>query len=95
LRAARLSREIKAGALHVGRVSVVPAWRGRGLAGALIKACEGEAKRRALARMTLRVRLELPENERLFERLGFERRALDAHDGFDQPTQAVMEKRLA
>src|SRR5271166_1087697 len=32
--------EIKAGALHVGRVSVVPAWRGRSLAGALIKACE-------------------------------------------------------
>jgi GNAT superfamily N-acetyltransferase len=87
--------EIKADALHVGRVSVAPAWRGRGLAGALIKACESEAGRRGLARMTLRVRLELPENERLFERLGFERRALDAHDGFDKPTQAVMEKLLA
>jgi GNAT superfamily N-acetyltransferase len=87
--------EAKGDALHVGRVSVVPAWRGRGLAGALIKACESEAKRSALAWMTLRVRLELPENERLFERLGFERRALDAHDGFDQPTQAVMEKLLA
>ena len=87
--------EIKAGALHVGRVCVVPGWRGRGLAGALVEACEGEAGRRGLARMTLRVRLELPENERLFERLGFERRALDAHDGFDKPTQAVMEKLLA
>jgi GNAT superfamily N-acetyltransferase len=87
--------EIKAGGLHVGRVSVVPVWRGRGLAGALIKACESEAKRRALARMTLRVRLELPENERLFERFGFERRAVDAHEGFDQPTQAVKEKLLA
>jgi GNAT superfamily N-acetyltransferase len=87
--------EIKAGALHVGRVSVVPAWRGRSLAGALIGACESEANRRGLARMTLRVRLELPENERLFERFGFERRELDAHEGFDKPTQAVMEKRLA
>jgi GNAT superfamily N-acetyltransferase len=87
--------EIKAGALHVGRVSVAPAWRGRSLAGALIAACESEAKRRGLMRMTLRVRLELPENERLFERFGFERRELDAHDGFDKPTQAVMEKRLA
>ena len=86
--------EIKAGALHVGRVSVVPAWRGRSLAGALIGACESEANRRGLARMTLRVRLELPENERLFERFGFERCELDAHEGFDQPTQAVMEKRL-
>jgi predicted N-acetyltransferase YhbS len=87
--------EIKAGALHVGRVSVAPAWRGRRLAGALIRACESEARRRGLARMTLRVRLELPENESLFERFGFERRGLDAHDGFDKPTQAVMEKRLA
>jgi GNAT superfamily N-acetyltransferase len=87
--------EIKAGALHVGRVSVVPAWRGRGLAGALIAACESEARRGGLGRMTLRVRLQLPENERLFKRMGFERRAVDAHDGFEQPTQAVMEKRLA
>jgi GNAT superfamily N-acetyltransferase len=87
--------EIKAGALHVGRVSVVPAWRGRSLAWALIATCESEAKRRGLMRMTLRVRLELPENERLFERFGFERRELEAHDGFDKPTQAVMEKRLA
>lgn len=87
--------EIKAGALHVGRVSVVPARRGRGLADALVKACESEANRAGLARMTLRVRLELPENESLFERLGFERRALDAHDGFDKLTQAVMEKLLA
>ncbi len=87
--------EIKAGALHVGRVSIVPAWRSRGLAGALVKACESEARRRGLARMTLRVRLQLPENERLFERMGFERRAVDAHDGFDRPSQAVMEKRLA
>ncbi len=45
--------------------------------------------------MTLRVRLELPENERLFERFGFERRELGAHEGFDAPTQAVMEKSLA
>jgi predicted N-acetyltransferase YhbS len=87
--------EIKARALHVGRVSVIPAWRGRGLAGALIKACESEARLRRLTRVTLRVRLELPENERLFERVGFERRELDAHEGFDRPTQAVMEKLLA
>jgi len=87
--------EAKGGALHVGRVSVVPAWRGRGLAGALIARCEREAKRRRVGRMTLKVRLALPENERLFERFGFARRELDTHEGFDKPTQAVMEKRLA
>lgn len=82
-------------ALHVGRVSVHPAFRGRGLARSLIAACEEEAKRRAIERMTLKTRLELPENERLFERCGFSRRELEAHEGFDELTTALMEKRLA
>jgi GNAT superfamily N-acetyltransferase len=87
--------EAKGDALHVARVSVLPAWRGRGLARSLIAACEEEAKRRAIERMTLKTRLELPENERLFERCGFVRRELEAHEGFDKPTTALMEKRLA
>ena len=70
-------------ALHVARVSVLPAWRGRGLAGSLIAACEEEAKRRRIERMTLKTRLEFPENGRLFERCGFARRDLQAHEGFD------------
>jgi GNAT superfamily N-acetyltransferase len=87
--------EANGDALHVARVSVLPAWRGRGLAGSLIAACEEEAKRRRIERMTLKTRLELPENERLFERCGFARRDLEAHEGFDSPTTVLMEKRLA
>jgi GNAT superfamily N-acetyltransferase len=87
--------EANGDALHVARVSVLPAWRGRGLARSLIAACEEEAKRRRIGRMTLKTRLELPENERLFERCGFARRELEAHEGFDKPTTALMEKRLA
>jgi GNAT superfamily N-acetyltransferase len=87
--------EAKRDALHVGRVSVLPAWRGRGLGRSLITQCEGEAKRRRIERMTLKTRLELPENERLFERCGFARRELETHEGFDKPTTALMEKRLA
>jgi hypothetical protein len=45
--------------------------------------------------MTLKTRLELPENERLFERCGFARREVEAHAGFEAPTTAVMEKVLA
>ena len=81
-------------AFRIGRVSVLPSWRRRGLARALIAACGTEAKGRGLKRMSLRVRLELPENERLFERYGFERRGVDAHPGFDAPTQAMMEMDL-
>jgi GNAT superfamily N-acetyltransferase len=87
--------EANGDALHVARVSVLPAWRGRGLAGSLIAACEEEAKRRRIECMTLKTRLELPENERLFERCGFARRDLEAHEGFDSPTTVLMEKRLA
>jgi ribosomal protein S18 acetylase RimI-like enzyme len=82
-------------ALHVARVSVAPGARGRGLVRSLIAACETEARRRGLRRMTLKTRLELPENGRLFERFGFARRGLEAHPGLETPTIAVMEKILA
>ena len=68
-------------ALHVARVSVAPRARGRGFVRSLIAACETEARRRGLRRMTLKTRLELPENERLFKRCGFARREVEAHPG--------------
>jgi GNAT superfamily N-acetyltransferase len=82
-------------ALHVARVSVALQRRGRGVARSLIAACENEARERGIRRMTLKTRLELPENERLFERCGFARREVEAHAGFEGPTTAVMEKVLA
>ncbi len=44
--------------------------------------------------MTLKTRLELRENERLFESCGFARREIEAHPGFET-TIAVMEKVFA
>jgi GNAT superfamily N-acetyltransferase len=82
-------------ALHVARVSVAPERRGRGIARSLIAACENEAKERGMRRMTLKTRLELPENERLFEHCDFARREVEAHPGFEAPTTAVMEKAIA
>jgi ribosomal protein S18 acetylase RimI-like enzyme len=78
----------------MSRVSVAPRARGRGFVRSLIAACETEARRRGLRRMTLKTRLELPENERLFERCGFARREVEAHPEFKTPTIAVMEKVL-
>ena len=82
------------GALFIGRVSVLPAWRGRGIARALLAAGEAEVRRRGLARMTLRVRLALEENQRLFAGFGFEPAGQGAHPGCREPTFLVMEKRL-
>jgi GNAT superfamily N-acetyltransferase len=81
-------------ALHVARVSVAPRARGRGIARSLIAACETETRLRGLRRMTLKTRLELPENERLFERCGFARQEVEAHPGFEPPTTALMVKVL-
>jgi ribosomal protein S18 acetylase RimI-like enzyme len=81
-------------AFHVVRVSVAPGARGRGFVRSLIAACETEARRRGVRGMTLKTRLELAENERLFERCGFARREIEAHPGFETPTTAVMEKIL-
>jgi predicted N-acetyltransferase YhbS len=52
-------------ALHVARVSVAPEARGRGIVHSLIAACEAEARRSGVGRITLKTRLELHENERL------------------------------
>ena len=81
-------------ALHVARVSVAPRERGRGIARSLIAACEAKARALRFRRMTLKTRLELPENEGLFEHCGFARREVEAHPGFEGPTTAVMEKIL-
>jgi GNAT superfamily N-acetyltransferase len=85
---------LDADAFHVARVSVAPTARGRGFVRSLMAACETEARRSGARRMTLKARLELPENERLFERCGFARREVEAHPGFETPTIAVMEKVL-
>jgi len=84
----------KEGALYLGRVCVLPAWRGRGIARALLAAGEAEARRRGLARLTLRVRLALAENQRVFAAFGFAPAGRGAHPGYAAPTFLVMEKRL-
>ena len=82
------------GARYIGRVSVAPGWRGRGIARALLTAGEAEARRRGLKRMTLRVRLALDENRRLFAGFGFAPVGQGAHPDYREPTFLVMEKRL-
>ncbi len=86
--------QVDGDALLVGRVCAMPECRGRGLTSRLIAACESAARARGLARLRLRVRLELPENERLFSREGFVRVRTEAHPGFDAPTVAILEKPL-
>ena len=57
--------------LYVGRVAVLPAHRGRGVATALMAWCERLAVERGLSEVRLGVRLGLARNEALYRRLGY------------------------
>jgi predicted N-acetyltransferase YhbS len=83
-----------AATLYLGRLAVLPSWRGRGIARALIAFVESEARRRGLSRVRLSVRIALPDNQRLFKACGFAETGREAHPGFAEPTQIHMEKRL-
>jgi predicted N-acetyltransferase YhbS len=80
--------------LYLGRLAVLPPWRGRGVARALMGEGEAEARRRGLPRLHLRVRLALDDNWRLFSACGFRAIEQGAHPGYAAPTYAVMEKLL-
>lgn len=82
------------GSLYVGRVSVHPEHRRRGIARMLMDECEREARRRGLARMHLAVRLPLVDNRRLFTSCGFVETGVQTHPGFSEPTSVSMERRL-
>ncbi|HEX2889860.1 GNAT family N-acetyltransferase [Vineibacter terrae] len=80
--------------LYFGRLSVPLDQRRHGVAGALIRFVEDEARRRECAGIVLGVRLALPENQRLFARHGFAEVSRHAHDGYAQPTWIKMRKHL-
>jgi ribosomal protein S18 acetylase RimI-like enzyme len=80
--------------LYLGRLAVLPPWRGRGAARALIGEGETEARRRGLRRLRLRVRLALEENRRLFLACGFKESERGVHPGYAEATYLVMEKAL-
>ena len=80
--------------LYFGRLAVVPAARGQGIARKLIEAVDDEARRRELSGVRLGVRTVLTENQRLFTALGYIETSREAHEGFDHPTSINMRKVL-
>jgi GNAT superfamily N-acetyltransferase len=84
----------KEGGLYMGRLSVRPDWRGRGLARRLVACAEAEARRRRLPRLHLAVRLALAGNRALFAACGFHETSLHCHPGYSEPTFVDMEKML-
>jgi ribosomal protein S18 acetylase RimI-like enzyme len=78
--------------VYLGRLSVLPAYRGRGLAARLVGEVEALAAAAGRPRVRLGVRLALPQNREFFERLGYRQVGLDSHAGKTVPTFAWLEK---
>jgi ribosomal protein S18 acetylase RimI-like enzyme len=82
------------GDLYFGRLAVLPEARGLGIAKRLIAAVEDDARRRGLSGVRLGVRIALPDNQRLFQALGYREISREAHPGFDHPTSITLRKAL-
>ena len=84
--------KVKNDALYVGKLAVAETHRGKGLASKLIQLAERRAVEKSLNNLELESRIELVENHRLFEKLGFRKTAEGRHDGYTKSTYIVMRK---
>lgn len=89
-----VSYELRETYVYLGRLSVLPEYRGLGIGKALIGAVEGIAHKHHLYQIRLNVRIALVENHTLFESVGFKKIASHKHNGFSEPTYIEMSKNL-
>lgn len=82
----------KSDCLYMGRLAVREDMRGKGLAKSLIQLAEQRAVEHGFAVLELETRIELTENHRTFERMGFVKTGDGTHEGFDRPTYIIMRK---
>jgi ribosomal protein S18 acetylase RimI-like enzyme len=81
--------------LYLGKLAVDAGHQGRGLARRLVTLAEARARGVGLAVLELQTRVELVENQRVFERLGFVETGRSAHAGFTQPTSITYRKEVS
>lgn len=84
----------KADALYLGKLAVASSERGKGHARTLIDQAETRARALGLSALELQTRIELTENQRTFEALGFTELARTAHEGYDRPTSITYRRPL-
>ncbi len=86
---------VKPGCLYVGKLAVAAAWRGQGLARALVDQAARRAVALGLAALELQVRVELVENQAAFAAMGFVKVGETAHQGYDRATSYTYRRGVA
>lgn len=82
----------RADAIYLGKVAIDPAYRGRGILAQMIDAADTAARAAGKRHLELQTRVELIENHRTFERVGFRKWAETRHPGFDRTTSITMRR---
>ena len=81
--------------LYVGKVAVSQNHQGRGIGRQLFDHAFNIARQKDLKGLELETRIELVENHRAFEKLGFHKIGEYAHEGHHQPTFILMRAELS
>lgn len=79
----------KRDAFYLGKLAVRADCRGLGAGQKLIEKAQHQAQSQGCKSLELETRVELVENHRFFERLGFVKVRENAHEGYAQPTSYV------
>ena len=80
--------------MYFGRLAVLPAWRGKGIAKGLIEMVEERTRVYGLNRVQIGVRLVLASHQDYYAALGYQPIEYECHPGFTEPTSVTMEKVL-
>jgi ribosomal protein S18 acetylase RimI-like enzyme len=79
---------------YLFRLAVLPEYRQRGIGEALIRYAEEQARAIGLPRTQFSVRLALPRQRAMYERMGYRFLEYGMHPGFAEPTFATLTKDL-
>ena len=80
--------------IYLGKLAVQAAYRKRGVLTKIVNIAVDVARRQSKPCLSLETRIELTENHRTFEALGFVKTAENSHFGYNRPTRITMTRRL-
>ena len=86
--------EPRDGYMYLGRLAVLPAYRGQGIGAHLMDRVEAYARELGFTRVRLGVRLVLADMRAAYERRGYVFAETHTHEGYAEPTYVILEKSL-